>query len=122
MDKIDLDKICSHISNCERKAQKASRDSIKYKQVEYMESRVGHVFESVVTSTHEFGFFVEITENGCDCLCRLNDVSGDWVYNTKNKNIQNQTTKQTISIGDNLMVKIKSTNVDLKSINATLVF
>lgn len=117
MDKIDLDKICSHISSCERKAQKASRDSIKHKQVEYLSDRIGSIFNSVITSVHEFGFFVEMLDNGCDCLCKLR---GSWYY--ENGKIKDKINGGVFSVGDEVMVIVESCDINTKTINVKVVF
>lgn len=113
---------CEHASNCERKAQKASRESIKYKQAEYMESKIGSVYNAVVSSVQEYGVFVEIPENGCDCLCRISDISGYWKADTSNHRLVNKETGEQIRLGDEVTVIIKSADVERKTINVSIMY
>jgi ribonuclease R len=59
-DKAHLDEQCKHISKQEKKAADSERQSIKYKQVEYMTKHIGEVFEGTVSGMVERGVFVEI--------------------------------------------------------------
>jgi ribonuclease R len=60
VDKAHLDEQCKHISKQEKKAADSERQSIKYKQVEYMTKHIGEVFEGAVSGMVERGVFVEI--------------------------------------------------------------
>jgi ribonuclease R len=59
-DKEQLAEQCKHISKQEKKAADSERQSIKYKQVEYMTKHIGEVFEGAVSGMLERGLFVEI--------------------------------------------------------------
>jgi ribonuclease R len=59
-DKAKLEEACKHISKQERKAADAERQSVKYKQVEYIQKHLGEVFDGVVSGMVERGVFVEI--------------------------------------------------------------
>ena len=51
--------MCVYSSQREKEAPDAERASIKYKQVEYMSSRVGQVFDGVISSVTDWGIYVE---------------------------------------------------------------
>jgi ribonuclease R len=59
-DKTQLEEQCKHISKQEKKAADSERQSVKYKQVEYMTKHIGEVFEGTVSGMVERGVFVEI--------------------------------------------------------------
>jgi ribonuclease R len=61
--RTDLNKLqeqCQHVSNMERKAQRAERDSIKYKQAEYMQKFIGQQFEGRISGIIDRGIFVTV--------------------------------------------------------------
>lgn len=60
VDKEQLEDQCKHISKQEKKASDAERQSIKYKQVEYIKGHIGETFEGIVSGMLERGVFVEI--------------------------------------------------------------
>ncbi len=53
-------------SDQEKRAADAERASIKYKQVEYMSSRIGKKFEGVISGITEWGMYVEEVETRCE--------------------------------------------------------
>ena len=112
---------CLHLSEREKKAQKAERDSIKYMQCIYMSERVGKVYKGIVTSVAEYGLFVEIEENKCEGLIRLSEIGGDtYTADMNNYCVVGFNTKSKIRLGDEVMVVVKSVDVEKKNINLTL--
>ena len=120
--KIDkLETKCNHLSEREKKAQKAERDSIKYMQCIYMSKNVGKIYKGIVTSVAEYGLFVEIQENKCEGLIRLSEIGGDtYVADVNNYCVKGFNTGQTIRLGDEVMIVVKSVDVAKKNINLTL--
>jgi ribonuclease R/exosome complex exonuclease DIS3/RRP44 len=113
---------CLHLSEREKKAQKAERDSIKYMQCIYMADHLGKVFKGVVSSIQEYGVFVEIPENGCDGLVRLSEISGDtYSADINNYCIIGFNTKQKIKLGDEVHVIVSGVDVEKKNINLSLI-
>ena len=62
-DKLYYDILCKHCSKMEINATKAERESIKYKQAEYMANFIGQEFEGVISGITEWGIYVEIVKN-----------------------------------------------------------
>ena len=116
-----LDAKCGHLSEREKKAQKAERDSIKYMQCIYMSENIGKVYKGMVTSVTDYGLFVTIEENGCDGLVRLSEIGGDtYVADTENYRVKGYNTGDIIRLGDEVMVVVKSVDIEKKNINLTL--
>ena len=116
-----LETKCNYLSEREKKAQKAERDSIKYMQCIYMNNNVGKVYKGLVTSVAEYGLFVEIQENKCEGLVRLADIGGDsFTADVNNYCVKGMNTGEKIRLGDEVMVVVKSVDVEKKNINLTL--
>lgn len=116
-----LDAKCGHLSEREKKAQKAERDSIKYMQCIYMSENIGKVYKGMVTSVTDYGLFVSIEENGCDGLVRLSEIGGDtYVVDTNNYRVKGHNTGDIIRLGDEVTVIVKSVDIEKKNINLTL--
>lgn len=112
---------CLHLSEREKKAQKAERDSIKYMQCIYMSERVGKVYKGIVTSVAEYGLFVEIEENKCEGLVRLSEIGGDtYSADMNNYCVVGFNTGAKIRLGDEVMIVVKSVDIERKNINLTL--
>jgi ribonuclease R len=118
-----LEDQCKHASAREKMASDAERASIKYKQVEFM-SRMepGRTFEGVISGVTEFGIFVEITENSCEGLVRMQDLSDDFYeFDKENYRIIGQRTKKMFTFGDKVEVRVKETNLARRSMDFALV-
>lgn len=61
--KAHLEEQCQHVSKQERNAVSAERESIKYKQVEYIERHIGEEFEGLISGIMDSGFFVELMDS-----------------------------------------------------------
>ena len=116
-----LEAKCLHLSEREKKAQKAERDSIKYMQCVYLEDKIGKVYEGLITSVADFGLFVTINENHCDCLIKLSNLSGTWTSDTTNHCIKEFNTGEVIRLGNEVHVVITRVDVEKKNIDATLI-
>jgi len=115
-----LDAKCTYLSEREKKAQKAERDSIKYMQCIYMSENVGKIYKGIVTSVMDFGLFITIEENACDCLVKLSGIGGTWNAEVNNYRIKEFNTGEIIRLGDEVMVVISKVDIEKKAIDATL--
>ncbi len=73
-----LEEQCKHSTQMEIKASEAERASRKYKQVEYLQDKVGEEFDGVISGVTEWGLYVEIIENKCEGMIRLRDLDDDF--------------------------------------------
>ena len=69
----------------EIKATQAERDSIRYKQIEYMQNRVGEVFDGKISGVADFGIFVEEENTKSEGLVHISKIGND--FYTLDKNI-----------------------------------
>jgi len=117
-----LETKCLHLSEREKKAQKAERDSIKYMQCIYMSDNIGKVFEGIISSVTEYGVFVEILENKCEGLIKLSDIGGD-VYSADMANycVKGYNTGSKLRLGDMVHVVVSSVDIEKKNINLSLI-
>lgn len=118
-----LEEQCKHASAREKMASDAERASIKYKQVEFM-SRMdpAQTFQGVISGVTEFGIFVEITENSCEGLVRMQDLSDDFYeFDKENYRIIGQRHKKMYTFGDSVEVRVKETNLARRSMDFALV-
>ncbi len=114
--------ISNYCSDREKNASEAERSSIKYKQVEYMSSRIGEVYDGVITGATEWGIFVEEKETKCEGMIRLRDLGDDYyVFNEKEMSIVGKKTKHKYQIGDKVKIKVSDANLNKKVIDYVLV-
>jgi len=112
---------CEHCSTMENKASKAERDSIRFKQVEFMQNKLNQEFEGVVSGVSKFGLFVEIKENGCEGLCNNENIlSQGFTLDEKNHKFISDTGKQ-ISLGDTVTVYVEGVNLTKRQIDLKII-
>lgn len=110
-----------HCSAMEKLAAEAERDSVKYKQVEYMQDKIGEIFQGVISGVTEWGMYVEELETKADGLLRLADLKDDYYQlDQKNFAIVGEKTKKRYRLGDVITVKVKKTDLNRKIIDFEL--
>ena len=95
-------------SALERRAEEAERESIRYKMCEYMESRVGQVFDGVISGAARFGLFVELP-NTVEGMIRIEDLPHDqYEFNEHEWELFGFHTRRRYRLGDRVRVAVKS--------------
>lgn len=116
-----LEEQCKHASAREKLAAEAERASTKYKQVQYMSSRVGEEFEGIISGVTEWGIFVELTDSRCEGLVRMKDARNDqYYYDEKNYCYIGRKTKRKLSLGDKVRVEVKKADMIKKQLDFAL--
>lgn len=116
--KVDRNKLEEQSKWCSEReivAAKAQRDSIKYKQAEYLLDRVGSVFEGIVSGVTDWGIYVEIIQNKCEGMIRLQSLKG-WSVDTDRYVAYDDFGRQ-IRLGDRVHVSVKSIDLERKQID-----
>ena len=113
---------CKHSSQREEMASKAERSSIKYMQIKYMQDHQDQEFEGVISGVTEWGIYVEIKENKCEGMVRIRDIKSDYfIFDEKQYAIIGQSTKQMYQLGDEVVVKVKNTDLERKHLDFSLI-
>ncbi len=121
-DKEELESLCIHSSEREKRAAEAERASIKYKQVEFMQSMSDQTFDGIVSGVTEWGIFVEIVETKCEGMIRITDLDDDFYeFDEKNYRVVGKNNKQMITLGDKLKVQVKKTDIDRRTIDLIMI-
>jgi ribonuclease R len=97
------------VSSTEREiaAAEAERDSIKYKQVEYMMQFIGKDFDGVISGVSEAGVFVEETETKAEGLVRMRDLGTDFfMLDRDHYRVVGERTKKMFRLGDKVRFKL----------------
>ncbi len=118
----EYQKICDMATEKEISAAEAERESIKYKQVEFMQSKVGTELDTVISGVTEWGMYVEDPETKSEGLVRLKDMTDDlYSLDEKNYAIVGSRSKKKFSLGDTIRVKLVSADLDRKTLDFKLV-
>ena len=113
---------CKHSSQMENLATSAERDSIKYMQIKYMEEHKNQEFLGVISGVTEYGIYVEIIENKCEGMVRARDMKDDYyVFDEKAYALIGEVTKQRYTLGDEVRIRVKNTDLVKRYLDFELV-
>ena len=120
-DQEEIEALCLHCSDMELVATRAERDSIKYKQVEFMSDKIGQVFDGVISGVTEWGIYVEIKENKCEGMIPIRELDDDFYeLDEKNYRLVGRRTKREYRLGQELPITVVRTNLERKQLDFAL--
>ena len=107
-----------HSTDMEIKAADAERESIRYKQVEFMLDKIGNEYEGVISGVTEWGIFIEEKDAKIEGLVRLGSLKNDFYeYNEKKFALVGQRTGVTYRLGDKVKVKLMGADLTKRTID-----
>ncbi len=110
-DREDLGKISEAISDTERRAMAAERETIDRYVAAWLSARVGEVFETRITGVQKFGFFATIVGLGGDGLVPVSTLGAErFDYDEKLRVLEGQQTGTRYAIGDRLKLRLAEAN------------
>lgn len=102
-------------------AVKAERDSIKFKQVEFMLDKIGQEFDGVITGVTDWGLYVEEKSSKAEGMVRLGSLRGDYFVNEAGKyRIKGQKSGQTLSLGQEVRIKLTRADIEERQLDFEL--
>ena len=103
-------------SEREKIAQKAERDSVDLKKAEYMENKIGEVYDGIVSGVTNFGLFVEL-ENTVEGLIRFENLGNEYFnYDDMHKQLIGENTGIIYKIGDKVKIQVIEANKNLRKV------
>ena len=121
-DKLKTEEQCKHSSDMEQLAANAERASIRYKQVEFMQDKLGEVYEGVISAVTEWGLYVELDENKCEGLVPVRDLADDYYdFDEKNFCLTGRKYHNKYTLGDIVRVQVARADLDKKQLDFALV-
>lgn len=117
-----IEGMCIQSSMMEDRAVSAERASVKYKQVEFLQDKIGQKFEGIISGISEWGFYVELTENHCEGMVPMRDMDDDFYeYDEKNYCLVGAQTRRRFVIGQKVNIEIARTNLAKRQMDFRLV-
>lgn len=116
-----LEEMCRHISNQERKAMDAERESVKYKQVEYIARFKGQELPGRISGMIDKGIFVELTESGAEGLIPFDRMNEPFTVEESRLKAVGRKTGTILKMGDDIRVKVLDTDLATRRIEFELV-
>ena len=115
----EIEEMAKWCSTREVAAAKAQRDSIKYKQAEYLKDKIGQVFDGIVSSITDWGMYVELLESKCEGMIRYKNIEETWSVDTSKHTITDMYGEK-IRLGDPIKVVVSNVDLERKQIDFRL--
>jgi ribonuclease R len=120
VDPAKLEEQCKHISNQERKAAEAERESTKYKQAEYLSTRIGETFDGIISGIIERGFFVELAGSKAEGLVDFKYMDDTYTLEEGNLRVTGRRTKRSFKMGDRVKVRVAAVDLAKRQVEMEL--
>ena len=110
-DKSALGNITDAISQTERRAMEAERDTIDRYVAAYLSERVGETFKTRITGVQGFGFFATIEGLGGDGLVPVSTLGREYFrYEEASQTLVGENSGTEYAVGDKLELKLAEAN------------
>lgn len=122
----DLARLAEHISQTERNAAEAEKESVELKKIEYFQRqlRAGQpeTFTAVVCGVRNFGLFVELSASLVQGLVHVSTLTDDFYqHDAKAERLVGKRTRRVIKIGDRVTVQVDKVDLFKRQIDFRLV-
>ncbi|MFK8037557.1 MAG: ribonuclease R [Crocinitomicaceae bacterium] len=110
-----------HISQTERRAVSAERDSQKFFQAFYVKDKIGESFNGVITGITDWGMYVEMTELNCEGMVQIKSIQDDkYYFDEKKYAVIGLKYGEEFNVGDKVIVIIEKVSLTRKQIDLKL--
>ena len=114
---------CEYSSAREQIAADAERASTKYKLTEFMQDKIGQIFDGTVSGLTEWGMYVEIEPTKVEGMVSLRGIAEDYfTFDEEKYQIVGKTSGRVITLGDPVKVRVVRASLEQKQIDYELVW
>ena len=100
---------------------KAERESVKYKQVEFLIDKIGQQFKGIISGVSKWGIYVKLTENMCEGMVSLKDMDDDFYYlDDDNHCVVGHHNGTVYRLGDPVNIIVKKADLSKKQLDFVL--
>lgn len=114
----EYEEFCTHSSDMERKAAEAERASVKYKQAEYLQDKIGQTFNGLISGVSKWGIYVELEGNKCEGMVSIRNMDDDFYYLDEDSyKVIGQHRGKEYRLGDPITIKVHSVDLQKKQMD-----
>lgn len=114
----DMASLGDQCSVTERRADEATRDVLSWLKCEFLQDKVGEVFDGVVSGVTGFGLFVELKDMYVEGLIHITALPQDYYrFEPAQHRLVGERTRQMFKLGDELVVKVMRVDLDERKID-----
>jgi ribonuclease R len=120
-DQKELKRHARYISDIERRAQEAERESVRYKKAEFLENQVGAIMPGYISGVIEKGVFVELEGSMAEGLVPFSSLDEPFFVEPRKYRATGKKTSWVLKMGSRVNVKILGVNLTRREIDMELV-
>jgi ribonuclease R len=113
-----LEAIATESTEAEIKAAEAERESIKLKQVEFMEKHKGEIFDAVISGVTGWGLYVEEKSTLSSGMIHVSKLEDDFYeFDEKSFSLVGKKTDKKFTLGDAIKVRLTEADPDERKLS-----
>lgn len=120
-DKKRLEEQCKHISNQERKAMEAERDSVKFFQFLFIKDHVGNEYDGFISGMIERGVFVELEESHVEGFIPFDSMEESFMLAENRLKAMGRRSGLMLAMGDKIRIKVEEADMISRRITFSLI-
>lgn len=110
-----------HCSMTERRADEATRDAIDWLKCEYMHTKVGKIFDGIISNVTNFGVFVSLKNVFVEGLLHITALHNDYYqFDPVKFQLKGKRSGINYALGDQIKVRIARVDLDERQIDFEL--
>lgn len=114
----DMNRLGKHSSMTERRADEATREVVSWLKCEYMQDKLGQVFNGRISAVTSFGIFVELDEIYVEGLVHVTSLNNDYyTFDSVKHRLIGTRGGQVYRLGDNMKVLVARVDLDERKID-----
>lgn len=114
----DMHRLGKHCSMTERRADDATRDVLSWLKCEFMQDKLGQVFEGRISAVTSFGIFVQLDEIYVEGLVHVTGLRNDYyTFDAVRHRLVGERGGQVYRLGDRMKVLVARVDLDERKID-----
>jgi len=120
-DKAEMERLGSHCSATERRADDATREALDWLKCEFMQDKIGEDFDAVVTGVVDFGLFVQIPDLQVEGLVHVSGLGSEYFRRDPvHRRLVGERSGQSWQLADTVRVRVVRVDLQEKKIDFAL--
>ncbi len=114
----NMQQLGQHCSAAERRADEATRDATDWLKCDFMQDKIGEVFEGIVTGVTGFGLFVQLTSFQIEGLVHVTSLDNDYYrHDPVSHRLTGERSGREFKLTDSLRIKVKGVDMEQRRID-----
>ncbi|MFC3909858.1 ribonuclease R [Legionella dresdenensis] len=114
----EMSKLGKHCSMTERRADEATREVVSWLKCEYMQDKIGQIFQGTISAVTGFGIFVELDDIYVEGLVHVTSLKNDYyAFDAVKHRLVGERGRHVYRLGDKMTVLVARVDLDERKID-----